>query len=137
MFWEITKILAFFGTLSKGSEKAPFYFVFFPHCTSPRFRVSYSMYLNIGCNYIVVLSVLDRRYIGDIMNKEFLQNLREQIKAGTVTEQEPMNKHTSLFSRQQGKKSEVRFIVQKKRGFLFLLWVMEVTCWYRTKVFEE
>ena len=29
------------------------------------------------------------------MNKEFLQNLREQIKAGTVTEQEPMNKHTS------------------------------------------
>ena len=66
MFWEITKILAFFGTLSKGSEKAPFYFVFFPHCTSPRFRVSYSMYLNIGCNYIVVLSVLDRRYIGDI-----------------------------------------------------------------------
>ena len=27
------------------------------------------------------------------MNKEFLQNLREQIKAGTVTEQEPMNKH--------------------------------------------
>lgn len=80
------------------------------------------------------------------MNKEFLQNLREQIKAGTVTEQEPMNKHTSfaiggpadvLFSRQQGKKSEVRFIVQKKRGFLFLLWVMEVTCWYRTKVFEE
>ena len=85
MFWEITKILAFFGTLSKGSEKAPFYFVFFPHCTSPRFRVSYSMYLNIGCNYIVVLSVLDRRYIGDIMNKEFLQNLREQIsnRAGT------------------------------------------------------
>ena len=67
------------------------------------------------------------------MNKEFLQNLREQIKAGTVTEQEPM----FLFSRQQGKKSEVRFIVQKKRGFLFLLWVMEVTCWYRTKVFEE
>ena len=96
MFWEITKILAFFGTLSKGGEKAPFYFVFFPHCTSPRFRVSYSMYLNIGCNYIVVLSVLDRRYIGDIMNKEFLQNLREQIKAGTVTEQEPMNKHTSF-----------------------------------------
>ena len=96
MFWETTKILAFFGTLSKGSEEAPFYFVFFPHCTSPRFRVSYSMYLNIGCNYIVVLSVLDRRYIGDIMNKEFLQNLREQIKAGTVTEQEPMNKHTSF-----------------------------------------
>lgn len=63
MFWEITKILAFFGTLSKGSEKAPFYFVFFPHCTSPRFRVSYSMYLNIGCNYIVVLSVLDRRLL--------------------------------------------------------------------------
>ena len=30
------------------------------------------------------------------MNKEFLQNLREQIKAGTVTEQEPMNKHTSF-----------------------------------------
>ena len=59
------------------------------------------------------------------MNKEFLQNLREQIKAGTVTEQEPMNKHTSFA------------IVQKKRGFLFLLWVMEVTCWYRTKVFEE
>ena len=73
------------------------------------------------------------------MNKEFLQNLREQIKAGTVTEQEPMNKHTSfaIGGRQQGKKSEVRFIVQKKRGFLFLLWVMEVTCWYRTKVFEE
>ncbi len=32
------------------------------------------------------------------MNKEFLQNLREQIKAGTVTEQEPMNKHTSFRS---------------------------------------
>ena len=30
------------------------------------------------------------------MNKEFLQNLREQIKSGTVTEQEPMNKHTSF-----------------------------------------
>ena len=30
------------------------------------------------------------------MNKEFLQNLREQIKAGTVTEQESMNKHTSF-----------------------------------------
>ena len=30
------------------------------------------------------------------MNKEFLQNLREQIKAGTVTKQEPMNKHTSF-----------------------------------------
>lgn len=92
----MAKMLDFFGVLSKGRRKAPFYFVFFPHCTSPRFRVSYSMYLNIGCNYIVVLSVLDRRYIGDIMNKEFLQNLREQIKAGTVTEQEPMNKHTSF-----------------------------------------
>lgn len=80
------------------------------------------------------------------MNKEFLQNLREQIKAGTVTEQEPMNKHTSFaiggpadvfVQPATREESEVRFIVQKKRGFLFLLWVMEVTCWYRTKVFEE
>ena len=30
------------------------------------------------------------------MNKEFLQNLREQIKSGTVTEQEPMSRHTSF-----------------------------------------
>ena len=72
------------------------------------------------------------------MNKEFLQNLREQIKAGTSTQVLPLEaRQMFLFSRQQGKKSEVRFIVQKKRGFLFLLWVMEVTCWYRTKVFEE
>ena len=78
------------------------------------------------------------------MNKEFLQNLREQIKAGTVTEQEPMNKHTSFAIGgpadvfvQPATREEIRSIVQKKRGFLFLLWVMEVTCWYRTKVFEE
>ena len=72
------------------------------------------------------------------MNKEFLQNLREQIKAGISTQVLPLEaRQMFLFSRQQGKKSEVRFIVQKKRGFLFLLWVMEVTCWYRTKVFEE
>ena len=30
------------------------------------------------------------------MNKEFLQSLREQIKSGTVTEQEPMSRHTSF-----------------------------------------
>ncbi len=80
------------------------------------------------------------------MNKEFLQNLREQIKAGTVTEQEPMNKHTSFAIGgpadvfvQPATREEIRsaVYVQKKRGFLFLLWVMEVTCWYRTKVFEE
>ena len=56
------KNVRFFGVLSKGRRKAPFYFVFFPHCTSTHFRVSYSMYLNIGCNYIVVMYVLDRRY---------------------------------------------------------------------------
>ena len=42
------------------------------------------------------LLLSDSHSIKDIMNKEFLQNLREQIKAGTVTEQEPMNKHTSF-----------------------------------------
>ena len=60
------------------------------------------------------------------MNKEFLQSLREQIKSGTVTEQEPMSRHTS-FS----------FFVPKKQGFLFLLWVTVVTCWYPMKVFGE
>ena len=80
------------------------------------------------------------------MNKEFLQSLREQIKSGTVTEQEPMSRHTSFllavrqtffFSRQQRKKSRMRFFVPKKQGFLFLLWVTVVTCWYPMKVFGE
>lgn len=80
------------------------------------------------------------------MNKEFLQNLREQIKAGTVTKQEPMNKHTSFAIGgpadvfvQPATREEIRSAVYcaKEAGIPFLLWVMEVTCWYRTKVFEE
>ena len=71
--------------------------------------------------------------------------MREQIKAGTVTEQEPMNKHTSFAIGgpadvfvQPATREEIRSAVYcaKKRD-PFLLWAMEVTCWYRTKVFEE
>ena len=76
------------------------------------------------------------------MNKEFLQSLREQIKSGTVTEQEPMSRHTSFSI---GGPADVfvqpatrmRFFVPKKQGFLFLLWVTVVTCWYPMKVFGE
>ena len=78
------------------------------------------------------------------MNREFLQNLREQINLGTVTEQELMSKHTSLAIGgsadvfvQPATKEEIKGAVccAKKREFLFLLWVMEATCWYQTKVF--
>ena len=80
------------------------------------------------------------------MNKEFLQSLREQIKSGTVTEQEPMSRHTSFsiggpadvfVQPATRKKSRMRFFVPKKQGFLFLLWVTVVTCWYPMKVFGE
>ena len=74
------------------------------------------------------------------MNKEFLQSLREQIKSGTVTGIRVFLlavRQTFLFSRQQRKKSRMRFFVPKKQGFLFLLWVTVVTCWYPMKVFGE
>ena len=75
------------------------------------------------------------------MNKEFLQSLREQIKSGTVTEQEPMSRHTSFSIGgpadvfvQPATKEEIK---NAKQGFLFLLWVTVVTCWYPMKVFGE
>ena len=80
------------------------------------------------------------------MNKEFLQSLREQIKSGTVTEQEPMSRHTSFSIGgpadvfvQPATKEEIKnaIFVPKKQGFLFLLWVTVVTCWYPMKVFGE
>ena len=71
------------------------------------------------------------------MNKEFLQSLREQIKSAGIRVFLLAVRQTFLFSRQQRKKSRMRFFVPKKQGFLFLLWVTVVTCWYPMKVFGE
>ena len=54
------------------------------------------------------------------MNKEFLQSLREQIKSGTVTEQEPMSRHTSFCSAgNKGRNQECDFLCQRSRGSFF------------------
>ena len=58
------------------------------------------------------------------MNKEFLQSLREQIKSGTVTEQEPMSRHTRSGRRfcsagNKGRNQECDFLCQRSRGSFF------------------
>ena len=60
------------------------------------------------------------------MNKEFLQSLREQIKSGTVTEQEPMSRHTSFSIGgpadvfvQPATKEECDFLCQRSRDSFF------------------